>query len=139
MNWGKGIVIGMGLFMAFIVILVVRLLQQDVDLEREDYYQREIGYQSDKEALENAAELDFPVRIEKQAGQLLIDLGQEKIEQVSVEFRRPNDSHGDLFFRMDTLRELVIPLAKFQKGVYNVGITYVYAGKKCLQQSQIYI
>jgi hypothetical protein len=47
MNWGKGIIIGMGLFMAFIIFLVVNLMMQKVDLESEDYYKREINYESE--------------------------------------------------------------------------------------------
>ena len=41
MNWGKGIVIGMSLFIVFILVLVIGLMSHRVDLQSEDYYQKE--------------------------------------------------------------------------------------------------
>ena len=41
MNWGKGILIGVGLFMGFILFLVISLMTHRVDLESEDYYEKD--------------------------------------------------------------------------------------------------
>ena len=48
MNWGTKLVIGMGLFMAFIITLVVFMMRSGSDdLVDKDYYQKGIEY--DKE------------------------------------------------------------------------------------------
>jgi len=63
MNWGKGIVIGMVTFMGFIIFLVVGLMMNRVDLESEDYYKREINYEQEITAQENANNLDSKIEI----------------------------------------------------------------------------
>ena len=47
-NWGTGLVIGMVLFIAFIMFMVITMMtdkKYSHDLVTEDYYQKEIVYQ----------------------------------------------------------------------------------------------
>ena len=44
-NWGFGIVVAAGLFVAFILNLVYQCSQQQVDLVTDKYYEKELKYQ----------------------------------------------------------------------------------------------
>ena len=47
MNWGKGLVIGLGLFMSFIVFLVVMMLNTPEDSFDKNYYEKGLAYDLD--------------------------------------------------------------------------------------------
>ncbi|MEY3438013.1 MAG: hypothetical protein RL265_598, partial [Bacteroidota bacterium] len=53
MNWGRGIILAMALFMGFILFLVVNIMLHTVDLESEDYYKKEINYEQEITAMKN--------------------------------------------------------------------------------------
>ena len=60
-NWGTGIVIGMALFISFIMYLVINMLTDkkfDHDLVTEEYYQEELHYQEEINAETNAFSLE---------------------------------------------------------------------------------
>lgn len=65
MNWGYKLVIGMLLFMAFIVTLAVRMMSQHVDLVTDHYYEAGIHYDVDHAARQAAQLPGASFRAEK--------------------------------------------------------------------------
>ena len=55
--WGKGIFIFYGAFVAFMLAIVIYAAMQDFHLVERDYYQKEIEYQSQIDAINNANKL----------------------------------------------------------------------------------
>ena len=61
-NWGFGIVVVAGLFVAFILNLVYQCSQQQVDLVTDKYYEKELKYQEqiDQEKTPSRSRVSLP-------------------------------------------------------------------------------
>lgn len=139
MNWGKGIAIALALFMGFIIYLGVTLMSQDVDLETEDYYLREMAYDEEIKAIQNANNGE-KIKVKNEDEQIVVVIpSDEDYEDVLIEFNRPNNEKMDKEFKMEGTKTMVISYDMLQKGKYNLAITYLSDGKPCLQKEEIYI
>lgn len=140
MNWGKGIVIGMGLFIAFITFLVVNLVSQTVDLESEDYYKREINYEQEITALNNANQLEELVVVSTDNDYLVVQLPKEvEVANVEVRLIRPDDQKLDKTYAIRGTKSFLIDKSELKKGAYNIEIYYQSNSKPCMQKETVYI
>lgn len=140
MNWGKGIVIGMSLFMAFILVLVISLMSHSVDLESEDYYQREINYQSEITAMNKSNELKEKVVVTSMENHVSVVVPAElNCENIEVELKRPDNKDLDQTFKVNNTKSYLIDKTKLVKGHYNVEIRYQVAGTEYMQKQTIII
>ena len=140
MNWGKGIVIGMSLFMAFILVLVISLMSHSVDLESEDYYQREINYQSEITALNKSNELKEKVVVTSMENHVSVVVPAElNCENIEVELKRPDNKDLDQTFKVNNTKSYLIDKTKLVKGHYNVEIRYQVEGTEYMQKQTIII
>lgn len=140
MNWGKGIIIAMLLFIGFILFLVINLMVQRVDLQSEDYYQREINYEEEINQVRNANALPHKVKLLKQATFIVVQLPDSiALTSVVVSFIRPDDQQQDKQFRIQGTRSFLIHKSKLTTGKYMVEIRYDADGKHCLQKETIFI
>ena len=67
-NWGTGIVIGMTLFIGFIMYMVITMMTDknyDHDLVTEAYYAKDLAYQQEIDAEKNANALSSKITFEK--------------------------------------------------------------------------
>ncbi|WP_343631126.1 FixH family protein [Fluviicola sp.] len=123
MNWGKGIIIGMALFMAFILLLVSILMRQNIDLVEEDYYTRELNYDDQFNAQKVYASAIEKISIESKSDSLLIYFPKDfQSEEVKVSFQRPNDKNKDVSFMIVPIEKVIIPTSSFPKGLFNCTI-----------------
>ena len=79
-NWGKGIVIAIVLFISFIMYFVVTMTtdhRYDHDLVTENYYQNELTYQEKINASRNTINLSEDITYEQTADGILIKLPKE--------------------------------------------------------------
>jgi hypothetical protein len=140
MNWGKGIVIGMSLFIVFILVLVIGLMSHRVDLQSEDYYQKEINYESELQAMRNSSELENKIEVIEQKEYIVIQIPSEgEYIDLKVEFIRPDDNKLDQSFKIVNTKSYLIERKSLIKGKYNLEIYYSHKGKDCLQKQNIYI
>jgi len=140
MNWGKGIVIGMSLFMAFILVLVISLMSHSVDLESEDYYQREINYQSEITAMNKSNELKEKVVVTSMENHVSVVVPAElNCENIEVELKRPDNKDLDQTFKVNNTKSYLIDKTKLVKGHYNVEIRYQVEGTEYMQKQTIII
>lgn len=140
MNWGKGIVIGMSLFMTFILVLVISLMSHSVDLESEDYYQREINYQSEITALNKSNELKEKVVVTSMENHVSVVVPAElNCENIEIEMKRPDNKDLDQIFNINNTKSYLIDKAKLVKGHYNIEIRYQVKGTKYMQKQTIII
>jgi hypothetical protein len=137
MNWGKGIAITLALFMGFIIYLAVTLMSQNVDLESEDYYAREIAYEEEIQAMKNGQN-GPEIKVEVQAEHVLVQLPDSvDYTDVLVLFQRPNNDKLDKQFELKGTRMLALDKTLFDKGTYQVEISYRSGGKPCLLKQKI--
>ena len=140
MNWGKGIAIALTLFIGFIVYLVVVLVSHKVDLESDDYYQREIAYENEIQAMNNAAKLKDAIKLDEDESNIIIQIPSEaSFENVKVYFSRPNDINLDKEFKVEGTKTFLIPKEELKAGQYNVSISYTQDKENYLQKNKIFI
>lgn len=128
----------MGLFMTFITVLVVILMSKNVDLESEDYYQREINYEQELTAMRNANQQDHCISVGLSGEYVVVQVPDSvNFTNVSVYLRRPNNSNDDQFFKLNNSKNLLIPVSKLHKGNYGIEISYYVGDKPCLQKENL--
>lgn len=140
MNWGKGIAIALSGFIVFITILVIGFFSHSVDLESEDYYQKELIYGDEIKAIENASSLKEKVVMRVTEDHILIQQPNDAVlENVQLSFQRPNDEKDDVRYEITGEKQFIIRRNALKAGVYNVSISYLKGGQQCLQKEQIYL
>ena len=139
MNWGKGIVIGMVTFMGFITFLVVGLMMNRVDLESEDYYKREINYEQEIKAQENANNLEVKIEISSNKEFVVVKVPEGEFQEIELHLTRPNDKKMDKRFKIQGTKSFLIDKKELEKGVYTVELSYMVNNKPCLQKESVSI
>lgn len=140
MNWGKGITIALILFMGFIVYLVIVLVSQNVNLESEDYYQKDVAYEKEINALTNANNLDEKPTITLTESHVLVKFSDQiKHENTRLVLKRPNNDELDQYFDIRQTNTFTVDRNTLQLGMYNVELSYTIGEKSYLQKQQIYL
>ena len=137
LNWGGGLMLGMGAFMLYIIVMGVYMFRQSSDDYDHQYYEKGLAYDS----------------VYNQEKQVVTDKVQPviKVEQAnlhinfiapangSVQFERLADPSLDrvVAFTSDNKNEVIIPLDKFKTGRWDLSLAWVNNGKKYLYQKQI--
>ncbi|MFY7991456.1 MAG: FixH family protein [Fluviicola sp.] len=130
MNWGKGIVIGMILFMSFIVTLVVIMVSNKSDLVAEDYYNKELAYNEQFDAMQHYANAGEEIVLDIVKDTLYLRFPEVfRKGKVTVSLSRPDNQAQDTQFELTALEEVMIPTAKMPKGAFDCKITGNYGGK----------
>jgi antitoxin component YwqK of YwqJK toxin-antitoxin module len=139
MNWGKGLVIAMALFIGFIITLTSTMMSKSTDLEDEDYYAREVNYEQEIQASKNAATL----------GKATVNLVDDEIQIAfpanlalsdgKVVLSRPNNQKLDQEFYFKDGNLFAIPKSKLVAGKYNIEILYKINNQSCIQKEEITI
>lgn len=130
MNWGKGIIIAMILFMGFILTLVVTLMRQDVDLEIDDYYNKELAFNEQYEAQQNYLNAAGAITFNIKTDSLFVSFPKELQNGVAkIQFQRPNNKLQDASFDVQASDKVFIPTKSLPKGIFNCTITGKRNGK----------
>lgn len=125
MNWGHGITIFIAAFMAFILSMVYRATQRDVDLVAENYYEQEIAYESTISALKNGNESS--VNIKQENNMLIIEFNEDTkdVENGIISLYRPDNAELDLTIDLKLINnEHKIPLEILAKGNYKLKLKW---------------
>lgn len=140
MNWGKGIIIGMGLFMGFILTMVVIMMRQKIDLVEEDYYKRELNYEDQLAAQKMYVTSAGKISVTSEKNSLHVYFpAQFQKNDATVTLRRPNDKNKDLVLTIKPIDEVTIPTAAFPKGLFTVTINGSIQGKPYEMSEQVTI
>jgi nitrogen fixation protein FixH len=135
-NWGTGIVIAIALFMSFILYFVITMMtdsKYEYDMVVEDYYKKEIGFQDELDARNNAARLAYKVQLTQDEQGVELYFPEEissKMKEAQVFFYRVNQK--DLDFELPVQLEdngMFIPAAMLEKGRWDVTIRWEMDGK----------
>ena len=143
-NWGTGIVIAIGLFMAFILFLVFKMTTDkgyEHDMVVEEYYKKELAFQEEIDAEKNALSLSESIKGKKVASGWLLtfpkELKSSKIEG-SVFLYRPSNKQLDFDFPIELSGlNLLIPDERLLDGRWNITVTWEFNGKPYLYKESI--
>lgn len=130
MNWGKGIIIAMALFMGFILTLVITLMRQDVDLEIDDYYNKELVFNEQYNAQQNYMDATEKITFNVTTDSLFVIFPKDlQTGAAKIQLQRPNNKQQDAVFDVQASDKVYIPTKSLPKGVFNCTITGKRNGK----------
>ncbi|HIP31452.1 MAG TPA: hypothetical protein EYG86_01680 [Crocinitomicaceae bacterium] len=140
MNWGKGIAITLALFIGFIMYMVVNMMSTKIDLESDDYYEKEINYSQELNAIGRDKAFAERPTIQLSGDHLLVQLPAE-IELTNTVFflRRPNDENKDMRFDIKGTKTFTLAKSGLEKGSYQVVLSYTIDGEDYMQRRKITI
>ncbi|TNE53340.1 MAG: hypothetical protein EP338_12455 [Bacteroidetes bacterium] len=140
MNWGKGIILAMGLFISFIVVLIVIFFSNRIDLVSENYYEQEISYESEILARQNWQQSQSEVAFELGEEHLSVKLPEiEGVTSYKLELYRPNDIEKDLLFEINDTKTFLIDRKQLEPGQYEYKIRAAGNGKEYLNSGKYYV
>lgn len=144
-NWGKGIVIAIALFMGFILYFVIKVQsdsQYDNEMVTEQYYKKEKLVQGNIESIQNANNLTEKVVIDKTSAGVTVnfpkDLDYSKIKG-KVSLYRPSNQKLDFEIPISLSGfDLLIPKKNLVGGLWGITVAWEYEGKSYLNKEEIY-
>jgi nitrogen fixation protein FixH len=139
MNWGKGLVIVMLLFIGFIVSMSFYMFSMPADDYDHQYYEKGLNFNKDY-AKEKQVETDRAQPIIKQHnGELSVAFIQPAIG--TIKLINPLGKSKDLMLPLNTNTgtQASIPLKKLTTGRWSIRIDWKSANKGYLYQQNLYI
>lgn len=129
--------LGMGSFMLFIVVLVFMMFRQPADNFDPQYYEHGLNFDSEYAKERNVITDAVQPVIKIQQGICSIDFtGEAKGKAV---FSRPSDTKMDHTFALENIRQLEIPSQKLAHGKWRVVINWKLGSRQYLYKQEIYI
>lgn len=137
MNWGKGIIIGMSLFMLFIIFMCVKMFRLPADEYDHHYYEKGLNFDKDY-AKEKQVEID--------KAQPLIIISGQKVNVTFSEpangtarFVRPSSEALDHSFVINTGtgKSAGIPVAALAKGRWRIVLEWESGQKRYLYEKEV--
>jgi hypothetical protein len=133
MNFGKWIIVAFVLFGMFMAVLVAISFRQDVNLVADDYYAKELVYESQVDRIRNTKRLAVkPTLVMKAGGEIELKYaGLPLIQEGRVELFRPSDSHLDQEFTLKPVPVEAITLqpVHIEKGYYRLKMYWSMNGE----------
>jgi hypothetical protein len=144
-NWGTGIVIAFGLFMAFILSFVYKVQsnqEYDNELVTKEYYKKEATVQSDIEKKQNANALKNLVVIKKVEEGITVEFPSNfdysKIKG-KVSLYRPSSQKLDFEINISLSSPyLLIPKSNLTGGLWDISVDWNYNETDYLNKETIY-
>ena len=143
-NWGTGLVIGMLLFMGFIMYLVVSMLSSDKfnhDLVVEEYYKQELVLNEKLQARTNLNLLSKPITGKAVANGWLLEFPEEMNDpniKGTVFLYRPSNKHLDFELPLKISESnLLIPENRLLDGRWNIIVSWKQGEDDFLYEQKI--
>jgi hypothetical protein len=141
-NWGTGILIVIIVFLIAIISFVIFTTTHKVNLVEEDYYPKELNFDSQIEKNSNTEALDEKVSFIVKDSLVVIafpDFVDAKLVEGTILVYRPSDYDEDLRYNieLDTNNYQYIPTYKLLQGKYILKIDWTFEGKNYFQEKVI--
>ncbi|NEU09533.1 nitrogen fixation protein FixH [Flavihumibacter sp. R14] len=139
MNWGTKIIIGLALFMVFIIAMATKMFftSGEDELVDEDYYEKGLVYDRDYDLQKNA-ELDsvVPQFLAEKAG---LTITFKSPANYKLSCQRPSDIKLDRLSKgtTGTGNQVFIPANVLTSGPWNLRLEFAIGGKEYLVQREI--
>jgi hypothetical protein len=138
MNWGTKLMIGMGMFMAMIIVYVVLMMRSDSDaLVDKDYYEKGINYNADYRKKQHVRQDKAEPVITLQNDSLVIVFSRESSGKLLM--IRTADSKLDQNYEIDTDtgKTFRIPVSKLAKGLWKIQLDWTSMGRPYLYEKEL--
>ena len=144
MNWGWKIVILYGSFVTMMVTLVVLSSQQDIPLVTEDYYEKDLQYETQMRRMANSKELkeDVIIKYDAQAQQINVQFPKE-MSNIKGEILcfRPSKEGIDFTLNIEDLEENATEFgtSEMLNGRWKIKITWKGDGTIYYKEATVFI
>lgn len=140
MNWGKAIVLSFVLFATFILTIIYKMMNQRVDLVKEDYYVEELNYQKQIDRISNAKNVQSAtvLKYSAETNEIVITL-PESVKKGDVMFFRPSDKSLDFKKSFNETNTLSIPTSTMAKGRWKVQVFWSDGQSEYYKEEEIFI
>ncbi len=143
MSWGYKVTIITFCFVCFMTCMVIAAFRQTFDLVTEDYYGKELKFQSQIDKQANHEHLKGSIVLEQDKESLNLIFPEEFMGQLitsEVLLFRPSDASKDVMLKLKTNGEVLhLSKKKLFAGLYQVQIDYKVAGKSYYFEKDIMI
>ena len=133
MGWGYRITILILAFVCMMTGLVIAAFMQDFDLVSEDYYGKELQFQSQIEKQKNQQQLSHSIQCNQRSDQLIVQFPEElwaKTIEGEIVLYRPSDATKDIKIKLrPVFGEQIINKKKLSIGLYKIQINYTCDSK----------
>lgn len=136
MNWGKGIVFTLSLFVLFIAGLSIYMFATPQDDYDHAYYEKGLNFDKDYAKEENVVKDHAQPSI--QTGKYAVVLDFHKTATGTVKFERPSDTRMDKVFAVDSSK-LIVPVTSLAQGEWQLICNWKSSGHQYLYQQKIFI
>lgn len=144
-NWGTGIVIAFAVFISFILFMVITMStdkKYNHDLVTPDYYQKELAYQDEIDAEENANKLSSKVKVQKIPQGILLLFPEELKEKNctgKVSLYRPSNKKLDFYLPLKISNaQMLIPENRLLAGRWDIIINWTCEEQKYMFKDKIF-
>jgi hypothetical protein len=143
-NWGTKLLIGMIVFMLFLIVFFVLMTNQTYHLVEKDYYPKALEYQQRIDKMDNTNKLENQILVKNQ-GEYLIFTFPSVFESNRVAGKivlyRPSDGTMDISMkiRLDSLNQHIFPVMDIQKGKYIAKIDYSESNNGYYQEIPVFV
>ncbi|AFL86249.1 FixH protein [Belliella baltica DSM 15883] len=141
MDWGKGIVVVIAVFVLFMAGLVgICVKQDDIHLVTQNYYEEEIKYQDQIDKIINAHSLDYEVltyNIQLKSVVMNLPVGAKG----TLHLFRPSDARLDqkIDFQLLNKEENTVDVTHLKAGYWKVKLTWEENGVSYYEEKKINI
>jgi hypothetical protein len=144
MSWGYRIFILYTGFVAGMLFLVYKCVQEDVDLVTPDYYAKELKFQDQIDRMNNNEKSGNRLQISFNAATNSIDIEYPENEQGKIKGEilmfRPDNSKLDFSIPVQPLNgKQVISAATLAKGYWRIQTTWEHGDTPLYQEERIYV
>ena len=141
-NWGTGIFIFYVCFVGALIFQVYKSTTYDHYLVADNYYEKDIAYQSLFDKKQNSLRLSNPLKIEYNSTdeQLVLHFpNQMKSVNGNILFYRADDKNQDIEFVINANdnNEMMIPTASLKDGYWNVEVDWVAMNTSFFDEKEI--
>lgn len=139
MNWGIKIIVGLGTFMLFIIIMGIYMVQKNTDsLEETDYYEKSLSYDQVYERKYNLLIDKVEPQISIVGDTLCITFAQA-INRGKLIFKRPSDNTLDLTIPLSTTNfSCKLPISTLAKGNWHLEISWESGSRAYIFDQALY-
>lgn len=141
MNWGHKITLSFIAFAAFIIYMVVGAFNRDIDLVTDDYYAKEIAYESKMRQKANYNQLVVKPEVVAHKDEVIIDFKELNVESGEIHFYHPSREIFDqnLDLNLDHEGKQKIDRKLLTAGLYRANLTWQAGGREYFHQQTIFI
>src|SRR5687768_2775450 len=139
MNWGKGIIGGMILFMLFIIVMCVYMFSVPEDEYDKKYYEKGLSYDQDYNRAKQVITDKAQPTIEADSCCIEVSFPQTILGQVKLS--RPSSNMGDSVIAISNKngQPVQILTTNMPKGKYQLRFEWTSNNKDYLYQKEVYL